>query len=380
MKSYLNKYQKMFWRRKPKRLFVAATRQNVGKTTISLGILAALRKHFTRDVGFIKPVGQRYLLENGYKIDEDSLLMDRLFHFDCPLRYLSPVAIEKGYTEDFLDGKVSGDIAREIRSAFHRVAEGKEAVVIEGTGHAGVGSVFDMSNGQVAKMLNSDVVLVAPGGIGNPIDEIMLNKSLFDSLGVRVAGVIVNKVLPHKYKKIDHYLRLGLKRLGVPLFGVIPYANLLEMPSLFDFREELDMHVLCGEEHLLKPIKKVLVGAMEVREAINYLENNSLVITPGNRADLLNLLIKVHTSRYRKHVNIAGIILSGGLFPKKRLLRALKRTGIPTLASNDDTYSVASSVHSLTVKIKSRDKTKVKLAIDMIEKHLNLSHLTDALF
>lgn len=380
MRHIVSKYRKFFGPQKPKRIFVAATRQNVGKTTISLGLVAALRKHLTGEVGFIKPVGQRYMLEKGYKVDEDSVLMDNIFHFGCPLKYLSPVAVEKGYTEDFLDGKVRGNIAGDIKKAFDQVAKGKEAVVIEGTGHAGVGSVFDMSNGQVAKMLDSDVVLVGPGGIGNPIDEIMLNKSLFDSMNVKVAGVIINKVLPYKYKKIERYLKAGLERLDVPFLGVVPYANLLEMPSLYDLQEELNMEVVCGEKHLSRPIKKVLVGAMEVREAINYLENDSLVITPGNRSDLLNLLIRVHTSRFRKPINISGIILSGGLIPNRRILSSLKKTGIPTLTSQEDTYRVASGVHSLTVKIKSRDKTKVKLAIDMVEKHLNIRQLRDAIF
>lgn len=379
VRQYIDKYQRLLRARHPKRIFIAATRQNVGKTTISLGILAVIRKHLQMNVGFIKPVGQRYLLEEGAKVDEDSVLMERIFHFGCELKYMSPVAIEKGYTENFLDGKVSKDIGAEIRSAFQEVARGKEAVVVEGTGHAGVGSVFDMSNAQVARMLACDVILVAPGGIGNPIDEIMLNKSLFDSMGVRVAGAVINKVLPHKYKKIDRYVRKGLARLGVPLLGMVPYANLLEMPTLYDFREELNMGVLCEEGGLLKPIRKILVGAMDVREAVNYLEEDSLVITPGNRADLINMLIKVHCAKTRRPINVAGIILTGGLFPKRKFVRALKNAGIPTLASEEDTYSVASAVHGLTVKIKSRDKTKVKLAIDMVEKHLDIKKLKNAI-
>lgn len=369
MKSYIETWEKIFGIKRTKRIFIAATRQNVGKTTVSLGLLATLKKH-SKKVGFIKPVGQRYLMEKGHKVDEDSVLMSRIFNLDTPLKDMSPIAVEKGYTEKFLDGRIAEDSSARIKEAFQSVSEGKDIVIIEGTGHAGVGSVFDLSNAAVAKMLDSQVILVAPGGIGNPIDEITMNKSLFDKMGVKLAGVIINKVLPHKYDKINTYVRKGLDRLGITTLGVIPYVELLDIPTMQDFKEELDMHVLCGEKYLGRQMRKVLVGAMEVKEAAQFIEDDSLVITPGNRGDLINLLIKIHTGRFKAPKRVAGLILSGGLTPKRRIYNALKGTDIPTLTSRHDTYDVASRVHDLTVKIKSRDKNKVKLAIDMIEKYV----------
>ncbi|MBD3426130.1 MAG: AAA family ATPase [Candidatus Omnitrophica bacterium] len=369
MKPYLETWEKIFGIKRTRRIFIAATRQNVGKTTVSLGLLATLRKH-SKKVGFIKPVGQRYLVEKGDKVDEDSVLMDRIFNLGSQLKDMSPVAVEKGYTEKFLDGRIQDNSGETIKEAFSRISEGKDIVIIEGTGHAGVGSVFDLSNAAVAKMLDSQVILVAPGGIGNPIDEIMLNRSLFDNMGVKLAGVVINKVLPHKYDKINTYVRKGLERLGIPVLGVLPYVELLDIPTMRDFKEELDMHVLCGEKYLGRQMRKVLVGAMEVREAAQYIEDDSLVITPGNRADLINLLIKIHTGRFKAPRRIAGLVLSGGMTPRRRIYNALRSTDIPTLTCRHDTYDVASRIHDLTVKIKSRDENKVKLAIDMIEKYV----------
>ncbi|MDP8298909.1 MAG: AAA family ATPase [Candidatus Tantalella remota] len=372
MKSYIeDTWERIFGTRKVKRIFIAATRQNVGKTTVSLGLIATLSKHF-KNIGFIKPVGQQYMVEDGYKVDEDSVLMKRIFDLDLPLRDMSPVAVEKGYTERFLDGKAPENTVMEISAAFNNVAENKDLVIIEGTGHAGVGSVFDLSNATVARALESKVILVSPGGIGNPIDEIMLNKALFDKNGVKVIGVIVNKVLSHKYDKVNEYVSKGLSRLGIPVLGVLPYRELMDRPTLRDFKEELDMHVLCGEESLDRQMNKILVGAMEVREAAQYLEDDCLMITPGNRMDLINLLIKVHTGHFRAPKRIAGMILSGGLAPKRRVYNALKKANIPTLMSRFDTYDVASRVHDLTVKIKARNRNKVDMAIDLIEKHVDM--------
>ncbi|MGB2630813.1 MAG: AAA family ATPase [Candidatus Omnitrophota bacterium] len=374
MRSYIETWEKLFGLKRVKRIFIAATRQNVGKTTMALGLIAVLKKRFD-NIGFIKPVGQRYMIEGGHKVDEDSVLINRVFGLDSDLQDMSPVAVPRGYTERFLDGKVDGDAAREIHEAFDRVAEGKDVVIIEGTGHAGVGSVFDLSNAAVAKMLGSKAVLVSSGGIGNPIDEVMVNKSLFDKHGVKLAGVIVNKVLQHKYGKINKYVRRGLERLGVRVLGVVPYFEILDIPTMRDIKEELGMHVLCGDEHLNRQMKKVLVGAMEVKDAARYIEDDCMVITPGDRIDLINFLIKVHTGRFAAPKRIAGLILSGGMGSTRKVYGALKNTSIPALVTWLPTYEVASKVHDLTVKIKLRDKNKVKLVTEMIEKYVDMDEI-----
>ena len=56
-----------------KKIFIAATKQNDGKTTISLGLIFNFKDKFKK-VAFIKPIGQRYLEEEGVKVDEDSVL------------------------------------------------------------------------------------------------------------------------------------------------------------------------------------------------------------------------------------------------------------------------------------------------------------------
>jgi len=81
-------------------------------------------------------------------------------------------------------------------------------VVIEGTGHAGVGSIFDLSNARVANLLDAKVILVTSGGIGKPMDEIELNMALFEKECAEVIGVIINKVIVSKYRKIKVPLTL----------------------------------------------------------------------------------------------------------------------------------------------------------------------------
>src|SRR4030095_15296776 len=213
------------------RVFIAATRQNDGKTTTSLGLLAAMQKRYPR-IGYIKPVGQRFVEIEEQKIDEDSVLMDRVYKLDCPLVDMSPVAGEADFTRRYLQWSNRDVLVRKIEKAFDRVAWEKDFVLCEGSGHAGVGAVFDLSNAQVAKVLQAKVVIVSRGGIGKPIDEVVLNQALFEKEKVEIIGVILNKVIFEKVDYVTEFARRGLKRKGLELLGVIPHQSMLSTPSV----------------------------------------------------------------------------------------------------------------------------------------------------
>src|SRR5258706_9865954 len=208
------------------RVFIAATRMNDGKTTTSLGLLSALQKLYPR-IGYIKPVGQRFVEIEEQKIDEDTVLMDRVFRLNCPLVDMSPIAVEPDFTRKYLQSSNNDALVKKIRKAFDRVSWEKDFVLCEGSGHAGVGSVFDLSNAQVAKILGAKVIIVTGGGIGKPIDEVSLNQALFEKEGGEIIGVIINKVIGTKLDYVTDFARRGLKRKGLELLGVIPHRQML---------------------------------------------------------------------------------------------------------------------------------------------------------
>lgn len=115
------------------RVFIAATRQNDGKTTASLGIMAALRKHYRR-IGYIKPVGQRFVEVEEKKIDEDTILMDRVFGLNCPLLDMSPIAVEPDFTRRYLQSSNREALVSTIERAFDRVAWEKISSCVKAPG------------------------------------------------------------------------------------------------------------------------------------------------------------------------------------------------------------------------------------------------------
>ncbi|MCX5695270.1 MAG: AAA family ATPase [Candidatus Omnitrophica bacterium] len=357
-----------------KKIFIAATKQNDGKTTVSLGLIRNFQNIFKK-VCFIKPIGQRYLEEEGLKIDEDSVLIEEVCGIKCGLKDMSPIAVEKGFTERYIASPNKESISRQIKDSFRRVSKGQNLVIVEGTGHAGVGSVFDHSNATVAKLLGSKAILISSGGVGRPIDEIILNKALFEREGVKLLGVIINKVLPDKFNKINDLVRRGLKRKGVDVLGVIPYNPMLSRPTIEQILEETGFEILCGKEYLESYVSQVIVGAMEPRDAVKYIVEDSLVITPGDREDMIMTVLSCFREKNAKRLKASGIVLSGGITPEQPIMNLLYKAQIPILLAKSDTYDVATSIHDLTVKIRPRDKEKINAVVKLIKDNVDLNKI-----
>jgi len=349
------------------RVFIAATRQNDGKTTTSLGLMAALQKIYPR-IGYIKPVGQRFVEIAEQKIDEDTVLMDSVYKLNCPLVDMSPIAVEPDFTRRYLESANYEVLAKKIQKAFDRVAWEKEFVLCEGSGHAGVGSVFDLSNAQVAKILGAKVVIVTRGGIGKPIDEVALNQALFEKAGVEIIGVIINKVTTDKMDYVADFARRGLKRKGLELLGVIPHQRILARPTLRSIREELSAESLNHSRRMTNLVESVVVGAMSASNAVPFFQPGVLIITPGDREDILLAAAQAQKP-------LAGIVLARNFRPCESVLKVIREMPFPVLLAEHDSYEVASRVHNLIVKTRPDDAEKISLIRDLIAKHVDVKKI-----
>ncbi len=356
------------------RVFIAATQQNDGKTTASLGLFAALQKRFGR-IGFIKPVGQRFVEVDGRQIDEDSVLIDDTFGVHTPLEAMSPIAIEPSFTRRYIENANVDFLTRRIQNSFDRAAWEKDFIIIEGTGHAGVGSVFDLSNARVAHLLGSKVILVTKGGIGRPIDEIALNKALFDREGVELVGVILNKVAPEKYQTVRDFAGRGLARLGIDLLGVIPAEAVLATPTLDQIAAVVGGSFLNAPGEGRRSVERVIIGAMNSTHVIEHFRPGTLVITPGDREDVILAALSTCTLTERDGNSLAGLVLSGDLVPHQNVLDLLKNSHLPVIGSPYDSYVVASRVHSMSVKTLPGDRQKIGRIQALVDEHIDIDAL-----
>lgn len=355
-------------------VYIAATRQNDGKTIVSLGMLSALKK-MVRSIGYMKPVGQQYKVINGEKIDKDAVLMHKIFGFTSNLSDMSPIAIPPGFTEDYIMNGNPTTLVNKINRAYNNLAKTNDFVLIEGTGHAGVGSVFDMSNADVAHTLGAKVVIVSCGGVGKPIDEIMLNYASFVSKGVEVLGVIVNKVKKEKYDKINRVIRAGLARKHIEVLGVVPFEQVLSNPTVSELLEDLDGELICGEKGLNKIVERFVIGDVVAHEVMNHLRGGTLLIVHGDREDFILSVLSGDMLRISEKYHIAGVIATYGKKPHKKIIDVIEKADIPLIVVKGDSFTTARNINNMIFKIRAEDSEKIKKTETLIEKYVDIGKI-----
>jgi BioD-like phosphotransacetylase family protein len=355
-------------------IYLAATGQNRGKTTISLGVLDGfLRRGLS--TGFMKPVGQRTVVEDGVVADEDALLMRHTFGLPEPFTQMSPVHIPRGFTQTYIEGGFVEDLPALIRTAHAAFTREREILLIEGTGHAGVGAVIGLSNAAVAAMLGAPAVIISEGGVGRPIDEIVLNASLFERHGVQVAGAIVNKVDLDAKPHLAETLERGLARHGIPLLGVLPYRPILSNPTLAMVLEGVHGETLNAGPDLDQVIGGVAIGAMEPMHMLQRIGPRSLVIVPGDRTDVIRTIVGAHIEAGGEATNVLGLVLTGGYRPDRAVIDAIRGADLFATLVPEDTYLVASEVHDLLVKTHPADLGKIAEIKALVWEHLFIDRI-----
>jgi len=380
-----------------RQLFLAATGQNRGKTTAALGLIDGFRRRGYH-TGFTKPVGQRTMFIDGEPADEDAVLMKTVFDLPDPYTAMSPIHIPRGFTKRYLAGEVVEDMEGPILAAQRYHAE-HDIWLIEGTGHAGVGAVVGLSNAHVASMLKAPAVIISEGGVGRPIDEIVLNAAHFAAHGVPVAGAIVNKIRVDESPGIERTLERGLALHGIPLLGVLPYRPILSNPTLDMVLRGVHGRLICPGPDLDRVIDGVAIGAMEPKHMLEHIGPGTLVILPGDREDAILTLAAAHLpdtapSPAIEHLvtlvdetpgaidagpegKALGMVLTGGYEPRPEVVAAVRNANLFAAIVPEDTYTVASEVHDLLVKTHPTDFGKIGLIKELVWEHLHMDRFLD---
>lgn len=362
-----------------KNVFVTATKPADGKTVITLGLVSALVK-MGKNVGFLKPVIQESIERLGRKIDEDTLLVTKACNIHCNLEDMSCVSLSSfGYKHESADPRFHLSYLEKIENCYKRIAQDKDIVVIEGTGNAALGSIYGLSNAFLAKTFDAKVILVTSGGVGQPIDEVELNRRYFNSFNSeRLIGVIINKAYPGEIDSINNFTRKVFNREKIKLLGVIPFCEEIYTPTIMDVLPEIRGEILVGEAHLNRRIKRVYVGAMTAHNAIRKLDGEALLITPGDRDDIILTAITINLAE-PKRFRLIGVVLSGGLTPANSIIDLCRKLNIPLIRCADDSYAVAVKVNNAVVKISPNDKEKIDMINKLFEENVNVDEIIRSL-
>ncbi len=357
-----------------KSIYIAATSQHVGKTTMTLGLLSALENRKI-NVGYSKPLGQQYLDVNGKRVDKDAILFADCMNFDLEPDLHSPVILGRGDTSLYIDRPHPGDLIKKITDASDTLHRRHDIVVFEGTGHPGVGSVVDLSNAEVAKQIKSDVILVLEGGIGNTLDRLALCKAMFDLQGVRIVGVLINKVQPLKMDKIRRYLSIALKKWNIELLGLIPYDEQLVYPSMWHIVKAVNGTVLTGEEYLNNLVTNTIAGNIMEFEQNADPSKLLLVVSYRRLNEALQNFENICIEKNLQPKKIAGIIVTGHGKPTSAQIEQHHNLLIPIAHTTLDTYDAVIKMGHLVAKIDVQNKEKIECARRLFEEHVDIPRI-----
>lgn len=350
-----------------KKIFIAATGQHCGKTTISLSLIHLAKKKYAR-VGFIKPIGPKVYVLDDVVMDMDAALIASIYGLQRDRAHMSPVVLGKGYTKRYLSGEIPRELPlASIRKACQELEAKNDFLIIEGSGHGGVGSVIGINNAQIARELDAPVVMVASGGVGCVIDSVELNLSLFKQEGAEVKLVLVNKLIPEKREEAMRYLKQYFETRPQRIEGAFDYSTTLANPTLLDLSNLLKLPLHGDRGGKSRIINHVQLGAASSQRVIDTLQDSTLLITTSSRDELIVTTSALYNiPAYRQ--KLAGLVIPGSAPVSAISQKILDDSNIPYIRTEQNTAQVFLTLTEHVSKITADDHEKINLIQSSAEK------------
>ena len=350
-------------------VYISTAEPGSGKIMLALG-LAELALRQTTRVAFYRPVIQAPTVGDR---DEDIDLILR--HFQLPQTYEESFAWYLQELQERLGNHDEDAVIERIIERYKYLESQYDFILIEGTDFLGHVSALEIDlNAWIAHNLSSPVLLVGNAHGRTPreaLDAVHLSVDAYEEKNCHVAGVVLNKAEPASRQALAAELAEEFGHSG-KLVGVFPYDRCLESPTVREVAQQLDAKILFGSDRLDNQVNGYLVGAMHLQNLLSWLEKDQLVLTPGDRADVL--LGVIEADRSVNYPRMAGLVLTSGIRPDPEVFQLVEglRESLPILCVDEDTYTVASRLEHIHAVIKAEDTDKIQRALSMFERDADL--------
>ncbi len=344
---------------------VTATGEHAGKTAITLA-LARLAADRGRSVGYMKPKGTRLRSNVGKTLDQDPMLARDVLGLDAEMHQMEPIV----YSPTFIEGAIRGteDVAAlhdRVREEFTALAADRDHMFLEGGGDWTTGGVVDLTDGDVAELLDARVVLVAGYETPADLDEVLAAAEAF---GDRLAGVVFNKVSETAFDSLDQDGIPFLESQGITVFGAVPREKELAGVTVGELADELGAELLT-DAPTDAFVERFLVGAMSGDEALRHFRRarDAAVITGGDRADVQTAALDAS--------GVKCLVLTGGHRPSGAVLGKAAEAGKPVLAVNTDTVTAIDRAEAVVSGGRTRDARTVDRMTELLAAHVDIDAL-----
>ena len=357
-----------------KGIYVATIEPNSGKSVVVLGLMRMLLGK-TAKVGYFRPIIED--TENG---EMDNHINTVISHFEIDINYKKTFAYTRNEVLDLYNKGKSGDVIDEIIKKYKYLEERFDFVLVEGTDFSHENSSLELDiNILISKNLGLPVIIVSQGDgkkLSEIIDNVQLAHDTFKE-EVDVLSIMTNKIDPEIITKLKTLLKQRINsRTDIT---VIPKIKSLANLTIKEIVKSLDGKILLGKDMINNQSENFSVGAMQLRNYLTHLKENALVITPGDRADIILGALQANISK--NYPKISGIILSGGLIPEEPILKLIEGLSsvVPIISVKGGTFYVTNAIGKIKSKIYAENIEKIETSIATFEKHVDTAKLSNDL-
>jgi phosphate acetyltransferase len=357
-----------------KGIYVATIEPNSGKSLVVLGLMSLLLGK-TAKVGYFRPI-----IGDLDGDEKDNHLNTVLSYFDINMDYNKCYAFTRSEVLNLYNQGKSGDVIDEIISKYKYLENQFDIVLVEGTDFSHENNSLELDiNMLISKNLGLPVIIVARGDKSDLKDIVDVVQLAYDTIKqeAKVLSIMINKVPEENLQELKQ--SLTERTHNTTDVTVIPSIKSLSSPTIKEIVKILQGEVLFGNDMLNNLTENFSVGAMQLRNYLTHLKDNALVITPGDRADIILGALQAHSSK--NYPKISGIILTGGLMPEEPILKLIEGLSsiVPIISVNGGTYSVTNSIGTIKSRIYADNIEKITTSIATFEKHIDTDKLADKL-
>ncbi|MEN8966302.1 MAG: phosphate acetyltransferase [Polaribacter sp.] len=358
-----------------KAIYIATVESDSGKSLISLGLLRMMLIKSAK-VGYFRPIINEF---NEHSYDEHTNTAIKFFNLD--INYKDCFAYTQSEVVELLSEGKADDVIHNVIKKYKKLEASYDYVLVEGTDFSGEGGFTELDvNLMIAKNLGIPALIVGSGNGKKKkdfINTMQLSYNSFINKEVDVIGIIANKI---EVDEVDYIRKELIKSFPEKLqIDIIPKVDFLAFPTVKEVVQALKGRVLFGKQFLDNAIGSYSTGAMQLRNYLTRIKENALVITPGDRADIILGALQANASK--NYPKIAGIILTGSLVPEDAIIKLIEgvQSTVPIIAVDGGTFKITNKIGAVKSKIYATHNKKILLSLDTFDKYVNAEGLTNIL-
>lgn len=354
-------------------IYITNTESNTGRSLVTLGVLKVLLSKVSK-VGYFRPI-----INDNPKGGHDNHIETMISYFNLDMEYKDAYGFTMSQVVKYKNMGQEARLIDQIIDRYKKLKERYDVVVVEGSDFDNKGITFEFDlNIEFAKNLSIPTILVGSAKDKN-LDSAVANLDLaiksFAERDVVVQSIVMNRVEAGNCDLVREELRKVVP--AETSVEIIPEIKKLGSPTIKEINDELGGKVLFGENLLCKQADRYDVGAMQLRNYLDRVEENSLIITPGDRSDIILAALQANASA--NYPNIAGIVVTGGIEPEPQIVRLIEGLPsiVPIILVDDVTFAAAKKIADVKPKIHPGQPRKIDLSISTFEKYVDTDFLID---